>query len=81
MDLSFLGHGWVQVLLLGFVADALAGHEDVASQTATGSRIDLTVAEPSRAFTEEERSRMPTVFSVLRSVVLGAWAEAAGAVA
>jgi len=24
MDLSFLGHGWVQVLLLGFVAGLLA---------------------------------------------------------
>ncbi|KAB0679845.1 anthranilate synthase [Aureimonas leprariae] len=56
-------------VLLGFVADALRGHEDVAALAATEARIDLTVAEPARAFTEEERSRMPTVFSVLREVV------------
>lgn len=56
-------------VLLGFVAEALAGHEDIAETVAAEDRIDLTVALPSRAFTEEERSRMPTVFSVLRAVV------------
>ncbi|MBB3935834.1 anthranilate synthase [Aureimonas phyllosphaerae] len=56
-------------VLLGFVADALEGHEDIASAASTGNRLDLTIALPSRAFTEEERSRMPTVFSVLRAIV------------
>ncbi|WP_294645273.1 anthranilate synthase [uncultured Aureimonas sp.] len=56
-------------VLLGFVADALEGHEDIASAGRAGDRLDLTIALPSRAFTEEERSRMPTVFSVLRAIV------------
>ncbi|RZI55148.1 MAG: anthranilate synthase component I, partial [Zymomonas sp.] len=55
--------------LLGFVAGALAGHEDIAEQTVSADRIDLRVKLPDRAFTEEERSRMPAVFSVLRSIV------------
>nr|WP_188912218.1 anthranilate synthase [Aureimonas endophytica] len=56
-------------VLVGFVAEVLKDDPDIASQTASEERIDLTVAEPSRAFTEEERSRMPTVFSVLRRIV------------
>lgn len=56
-------------VLLGFVAEALEGHEDIASAARAGDRLDLTIALPSRAFTEEERSRMPTVFSVLRAIV------------
>ena len=31
--------------------------------------VTLTVAEPTRIFTEEERSRAPTVFTVLRAIV------------
>ncbi|KQT42040.1 anthranilate synthase [Aureimonas sp. Leaf454] len=56
-------------VLLGFVAQALAGHGDIASQTVSSRRIDIAVKHPDRAFTEEERSRMPSVFSVLRTVV------------
>ncbi len=56
-------------VLLGFVAEALEGHEDIASSARAEDRLDLTIALPSRAFTEEERSRMPTVFSVLRAIV------------
>ncbi|BDA85857.1 anthranilate synthase component I [Aureimonas sp. SA4125] len=56
-------------VLLGFVAAAIEAHEDIAAQSRTATRIDLTVKEPDRVFTEEERSRMPTVFSVLRTVV------------
>ncbi|MGU3575760.1 anthranilate synthase component I [Brucellaceae bacterium C25G] len=33
------------------------------------ARIDLTVAEPEGVFAEEERSRMPSVFTVLRAIV------------
>ncbi|MBB3998153.1 anthranilate synthase [Aureimonas pseudogalii] len=66
---------WIEALnergrvLIGFIAEALAGHEDIAEASVGETRIDLTVALPSRAFTEEERSRMPTVFSVLRAIV------------
>ena len=56
-------------LLLGFVRAALDGHEDIADFKAGACRIDLTVKTPHRPFTEEERSRAPTVFSVLRAIV------------
>ncbi|WP_102958806.1 anthranilate synthase [Mangrovicella endophytica] len=56
-------------VLLDFIAEALENHEDVAEAQRDGDRLDLTIAMPNRAFTEEERSRMPTVFSVLRTVV------------
>ncbi|WP_152046075.1 anthranilate synthase [Aureimonas psammosilenae] len=66
---------WIEALnprgevLLAFVAEVLDGDPDIAEQSASDRRIDLRIAEPSRAFTEEERSRMPTVFSVLRRIV------------
>ena len=56
-------------VLLGFVAGALEGHEDIARATIAERRVDIEVKLPDRAFTEEERSRMPTVFSVLRTIV------------
>lgn len=56
-------------VLLGFVAAALEGHEDVARMSVAPARIELGVKLPDRPFTEEERSRMPTVFSVLRTIV------------
>jgi anthranilate synthase len=66
---------WIEALnprgevLLGFVADALADHDDIAHVDRQARRVDLTVRTPTGAVTEEERSRMPTVFSVLRSIV------------
>ena len=39
----------------------------VTEDTATALRLD--VAEPGRVFTEEERSRVPSVFTVLRAIV------------
>ena len=56
-------------MLLGFVAEALAGNADVADWTKGDDRLSLTIREPDRAVTEEERSRIPTVFSVLRTIV------------
>ncbi|WP_185983545.1 anthranilate synthase [Aureimonas mangrovi] len=56
-------------VILGFLADALKGHGDIAAFAVDGGRIDLTVQEPDRIFAEEERSRAPTVFSVLRAIV------------
>ncbi|MFD2236311.1 anthranilate synthase [Aureimonas populi] len=56
-------------VLLGFVAGALRDHPDLAAFSAGQDRLDLTVKMPDRPFTEEERSRAPTVFSVLRAIV------------
>ncbi|KAA0972037.1 anthranilate synthase [Aureimonas fodinaquatilis] len=56
-------------VLLGFIASVLHGHGDLATLEVSAASIVLTVKTPDRVFTEEERSRMPTVFSVLRSIV------------
>ena len=56
-------------VLLSFVAERLATVADLTLGARTARRLDLTVNQPSRAFTEEERSKMPTVFTVLRAVV------------
>ncbi|MFB2550607.1 anthranilate synthase [Ensifer soli] len=55
-------------VLLGFVARHLATVEDITLGASTPRRLDLTVNAPSRVFTEEERSKIPTVFTVLRAV-------------
>ncbi|TFF22843.1 anthranilate synthase [Jiella endophytica] len=66
---------WVEALnprgkvLAGFIARALQACDDVAELTAGEMRLDVRIAEPKRAVTEEERSRIPTVFSVLRTIV------------
>ena len=56
-------------VILSFIADKLKSVADVVLDGVSVKRIDLTVKEPDRVFTEEERSRIPTVFSVLRAVV------------
>ncbi|MCB1419489.1 MAG: chorismate-binding protein, partial [Notoacmeibacter sp.] len=48
------------------VVDAL---DDVTVTAATPRMTSLQVSEPTRTFTEEERSRVPSVFTVLRAVV------------
>jgi anthranilate synthase len=54
--------------LLTMIAEALASVDDLALGARTKTRLDLDVKLPSRVFTEEERSKMPTVFTVLRAV-------------
>lgn len=54
--------------LLTMIAEALSGVEDLALGERTATRLDLDVKLPSRVFTEEERSKMPTVFTVLRAI-------------
>ncbi|MCR9218626.1 MAG: anthranilate synthase [Alphaproteobacteria bacterium] len=56
-------------LLARAIARALEGHADVADLTADGEAWDLAVRAPQRIYTEEERSKAPTVFSVLRAVI------------
>lgn len=56
-------------VLLSFIAERLKTLEDVVPGASAARRLDLTVREPDRVFTEEERSRVPTVFSVLRAIV------------
>lgn len=62
---AFNGRGEV---LLGFITEKLKTVADLTLGTSTQARLDLTVNQPDRVFTEEERSKMPTVFSVLRAI-------------
>jgi anthranilate synthase len=55
-------------VLLPFVAHALLVEKDVSLTQTTKQRLALTIAEPGRVFTEEERSRAPSVFTVLRAI-------------
>jgi anthranilate synthase len=50
------------------IAAMLAGLSEVSLTQTTSRRLALTVAEPGRVFTEEERSRVPSVFTVLRAI-------------
>jgi anthranilate synthase len=55
-------------VLLTLIGEKLATVEDVIIDQSDARRIDLTVKEPDRVFTEEERSKIPTVFTVLRAI-------------
>jgi anthranilate synthase len=55
-------------VLLALIAEHLQSIADITLGAMTARRLDLTINEPDRVFTEEERSKMPTVFTVLRAV-------------
>lgn len=87
--LGISSHGkkvWIEAfndrgeVLLGFIADRLKTVTELTLGERTGRRLDLIVNEPTRAFTEEERSKMPTVFTVLRAVVDLFYSEADSAI-
>ena len=55
-------------VLLRPIEAALAGEPHVAAVERRGRAVAFTVAEPAPGFTEEDRSRQPTVFSALRAI-------------
>jgi anthranilate synthase len=55
--------------LLEMIAQRLADEPDLSLGGRDRRRLAVTVNEPGRVFTEEERSKVPTVFTVLRAVV------------
>lgn len=55
-------------VLLPIVERALRREKDLALTETAKRRLALTVAEPGRVFTEEERSRVPSVFTALRAI-------------
>lgn len=55
-------------VLLDIIADELATVAELTLGERRARRLDLTVNPPARAYTEEERSRMPTVFTALRAI-------------
>jgi anthranilate synthase len=54
--------------LLPIIVSALKPLADVAIVENSSRLVRLLVAEPGRVFTEEERSRVPSVFTVLRAI-------------
>ncbi|MEI9431911.1 anthranilate synthase [Mesorhizobium sp. Cs1299R1N3] len=54
--------------LLPVIGKALGGLAEVTIAETTKKLIRLNVAKPGRVFTEEERSRVPSVFTVLRAI-------------
>ncbi|MER8465172.1 anthranilate synthase [Mesorhizobium sp. M1396] len=54
--------------LLPVIGKALGGLADVTIAETSNKLIRLDVAKPGRVFTEEERSRVPSVFTVLRAI-------------
>jgi anthranilate synthase len=55
--------------IIAMLAPVLFGLKQAQVTSHTPDRIDLTVAEPEGLVAEEERSRAPTVFTVLRAIV------------
>ncbi|MCB1384039.1 MAG: anthranilate synthase, partial [Notoacmeibacter sp.] len=55
--------------MLPAVTAVVQGLADVTITEASARKSVIQVSEPTRTFTEEERSRVPSVFSVLRAVV------------
>lgn len=57
------------VVMLGPILGVLKGLGDVTVMTAEPKLIEIEIAQPQRHFTEEERSRAPSVFTALRAIV------------
>lgn len=55
--------------MLPAIAAALDDVSDAKMTDRSAKLLQLRIAEPGRIFSEEERSRMPSVFSVLRAIV------------
>lgn len=71
---SFGRNVWIEAynergeIILGFIVERLKTVRELELGALTARRLDLTVKLPDRVFTEEERSKMPTVFTVLRAI-------------
>lgn len=55
-------------ILLPAVEAHLRDLADLESLSRAGDRLDMRIARPTRTFTEEDRSRQPSVFSVIRAI-------------
>ncbi len=56
-------------VLLDFLDPVVGGLEAVRDLSRSGDGLTFRVSEPGTDFTEEERSRQPSVFTVLRAIV------------
>lgn len=56
-------------ILLPGIFEFIRNHEHLVRCELSGTRIDLTIVERGEIVNEEERSRAPTVFSIVRAIV------------
>lgn len=56
-------------ILLEAIAPVMKNLDDITVSAYSSDRLSLDIALPAGSFAEEERSRMPSVFTVLRAVV------------
>ncbi|WP_298982222.1 anthranilate synthase component I [uncultured Roseibium sp.] len=56
------------MVILPAIRDLLKFHPDVDTFEASDTKIELTVKTPDRLFNEEERSRQPSTFSIVREL-------------
>ncbi|MDA4847374.1 anthranilate synthase [Hoeflea poritis] len=68
-NMRFEAHNERGEALLDMVERRLGRISEASVGKRTRRAIPLTVSGPKRAFTEEERSRIPTVFTVLRQIM------------
>jgi anthranilate synthase len=57
------------VVLIPAINRELKDLPELKSYTADDTRIELAVKEPQGSFTEEDRSRIPSVFSIVRALI------------
>ena len=57
------------VALVGIIEQALAGEAHIASMTRSDEGLAIQIAPQTQVVSEEERSRSPSVFSVVRKIV------------
>jgi len=62
-------------VLLPVISAALLRAGPAAEPRHAGLDVEVAVPEPDRAYTEEERSRRPTVFTALREIIAAFGAE------
>lgn len=62
---AYNGRGEV---ILEMIAERLATVADLKIDAKAARRLDFTILPPARVFMEEERSKMPTVFTALRAI-------------
>lgn len=55
-------------LVLAYIAEALSGESYLEAMSRSEKRIELRIAPTDKRFPEEERSKQPSVFSVVRSI-------------
>jgi anthranilate synthase len=56
-------------LLLDPIESVLRSHQHVVGIARSGRTVSLTIAEPTQRVSEEHRSRQPSVFSVVRTLI------------